>query len=100
MAGFATIWFVDWRMALIATAVFFVVLGLGKYMSLASCIASAACPIALAILGPASIWVEVLSILSALLVLLRHHENIVKLANGTESKFSLFKKQSQTESQS
>ncbi len=89
MAGFATIWFVDWRMALIATGVFLIVLGIGKYMSLASCLASLSCPISLLILGPSSFWVELLSILSALLIILRHHENIRRLINGTESKFSL-----------
>ena len=40
IAGFATIWFVDWRMTLIAMAIFFAVLFIGKYMSVASCTAA------------------------------------------------------------
>ena len=92
MAGFATIWFVDWRMAVIATAVFFAVLAISRYMSLAACIASLICPIALMILGPSSIWVELLCILSAVLVVFRHHNNIRNLLHGTEPKFSLLKK--------
>lgn len=89
MAGFATTWFVDWRMALIAMLVFFVVLAALKYMSVASCSASITCPIALAILGPSSVWVWIICLLSALLVVVRHTPNFKKLMNGTESKFSL-----------
>ena len=37
MAGFATIWFVDWRMTLMAMALFLVLLFTIKYMSVASC---------------------------------------------------------------
>lgn len=92
MAGFATIWFVDWRMALIATAVFVILLLTTHYMSLSACCASLACPIALLILGPTGVWVEILCALSALLVILRHHENIGRLIKGTESKFYLKKK--------
>lgn len=92
MAGFATIWFVDWRMAIAAVIVFFAVLFIWKYMSLASCSASFFCPIALLVIGPSSIWVEILCILSAALVIVRHKENLVKLAHGTESKFSLLDK--------
>lgn len=92
MAGFATIWFVDWRMAVVAVIVFFAVLFIWKYMSLASCTASFFCPVALLVIGPTNIWVEILCILSALLVIVRHKENLIKLAHGTESKFSLLDK--------
>ena len=51
MAGFATIWFVDWRMTLMAMALFLLVLFTLKYMSVASCTASLFCPIILPFLG-------------------------------------------------
>lgn len=89
LAGFATIWFVDWRMALVATGVFLIILFTVKYMSVASCSAALVCPIVLAFLQPQSIWVELLAIAAAALVILRHHENFAKLMKGTESKFSL-----------
>ncbi|MBR1731520.1 MAG: glycerol-3-phosphate acyltransferase, partial [Ruminococcus sp.] len=89
MAGFATTWFVDWRMAVLAMMVFFVVLGMFKFMSVASCTAALACPIILFFLGPASGWVEILCAVSTLLVIVRHYPNYIKLKNGTESKFSL-----------
>lgn len=87
IAGFATTWFVDWRMALIAMAVFFVVLFACRFMSVASCTASLTCPIALFILGPSSTYVWVLCLLSALLVIARHYPNFIKLCKHTESKF-------------
>lgn len=89
IAGFATTWFVDWRMALIAMGVFFIVLGICRFMSVASCSGALTCPIALAFLGPSMIWVEILVIVSALLIIVRHYPNFIKLKNGTESKFSL-----------
>ncbi len=92
IAGFSTIWFVDWRMALVATAVFFLVLFIGKYMSVASCSAALFCPIALACLSPQNIWVELMAIAAALLVILRHLPNFKKLVKGKESKFSLSSK--------
>ncbi len=91
MAGFGTIWFVDWRMAAIATVVFLVLLFTVKYMSVCSCISSLCCPVILAILGAESPAVLVVSALSAALVILRHAENFKRLKNGTETKFSLGK---------
>ena len=88
MTGFGTTWFVDWRMALIAMVIFLILLFTIKYMSVSSCVASFVCPVALAILGPASIGVWCLCAASALLVIVRHYPNFVKLKNGTESKFS------------
>ncbi|MBR6044113.1 MAG: glycerol-3-phosphate 1-O-acyltransferase PlsY [Ruminococcus sp.] len=91
MTGFGTIWFVDWRMTLIAMAVFLTLLFTIKYMSLSSCISAAICPIILAIIGTESYWVLIIAIMAALLVIARHRENFKKLMNGTESKFSLGK---------
>ena len=92
IAGFATIWFVDWRMTLIAMAIFFAVLFIGKYMSVASCTAALSCPISLFYLGYSNVWVEVLAIAAAALVIIRHYPNFVKLVHGTESKFTLSSK--------
>lgn len=89
MAGFGTIWFVDWRMALIATIVFLILLFTVKYMSVSACLSSLICPITLLVLGAESPAVIVVSALSAILVVARHKENFKRLLNGTESKFSL-----------
>lgn len=92
IAGFATIWFVDWRMTLIAMAIFFLLLFTLKYMSVASCTAALSCPISLFYLGYSDVWVEVMAVAAAALVIVRHYPNFVKLAHGTESKFSLSSK--------
>lgn len=92
IAGFSTIWFVDWRMTLIAMAIFFLLLFTLKYMSVASCAAALSCPISLFYLGYSNVWVEVIAIAAAALVIIRHYPNFVKLAHGTESKFSLSSK--------
>ena len=92
IAGFATIWFVDWRMTLIAMAIFFLLLFTLKYMSVASCTAALSCPISLFYLGYSNAWVEVLAVAAAALVIVRHYPNFVKLIHGTESKFSLSSK--------
>ena len=89
IAGFATIWFVDWRMTLIAMAIFFLLLFTLKYMSVASCTAALSCPISLFYLGYSDVWVEVMAVAAAALVIVRHYPNFVKLVHGTESKFSL-----------
>ncbi|MBQ1452362.1 MAG: glycerol-3-phosphate acyltransferase [Ruminococcus sp.] len=92
IAGFATIWFVDWRMTLIAMAIFFLLLFTLKYMSVASCTAALSCPISLFYLGYSDVWVEVMAVAAAALVIVRHYPNFVKLVHGTESKFSLSSK--------
>ncbi|MBR6873712.1 MAG: glycerol-3-phosphate 1-O-acyltransferase PlsY [Ruminococcus sp.] len=89
MTGFGTIWIVDWRMTLIAMALFLTILFTVKIMSVSSCIAAASCPIMLAIFGTESVSIIIMAIIAALLVIVRHRENFKKLLNGTESKFSL-----------
>lgn len=91
MTGFGTIWFVDWRMTLIAMAIFITLLFTTKYMSLSSCVSAMTCPTVLFILGAESKWVLLISLTSALLVVARHKTNIKKLIAGTESKFSFGK---------
>ena len=79
-------------MTLIAMAIFFAVLFVGKYMSVASCTAAFSCPVSLFYLGYSNVWVEVIAIAAAALVIVRHYPNFVKLMHGTESKFSLSSK--------
>lgn len=92
LAGFATIWFVNVRMALIAVIIFLLLLFLVKIMSVSSCAAALSCPISLAIMGPDNAAVMVFCILATLLVLIRHYPNFVRLINGKEPKFSIFSK--------
>lgn len=88
----SAIWFVDWRVALIAAAIMLILLFTVKYMSLSVLISGFSCPIALVIFGVQNPLTLVFCILSVLLMTYRHKANIVRLFKGTESKFSPFSK--------
>ncbi len=78
----------DWQIALGLMAVFIVILLLTRYVSLGSIVAAFLFPIAAAAFGR-DIQTMIFSGIIAVLVILRHHENIGRLLRGTESKFSL-----------
>jgi acyl phosphate:glycerol-3-phosphate acyltransferase len=84
--------------ALVWVAVFFV----SKYVSLASICAAVSLPASSALLGPwigrHNFWVLILfSVLAAGLAVWRHRTNITRLLNGTESRFSKKKLESQVD---
>jgi len=83
------IWMLDWRVGFAATAVFALVLFTIRYMSLASMILAVVSPIFLAIAGVDSNMVIFLCALSSVLMIARHHANIRRLLNHTESRFSM-----------
>ena len=87
----ASSFFIDWRAALIAAAIFLILLFTVKYMSLGSMCFAASFFASLFIFGHEPL-VYVAAGLSAALVIYRHHANIARLIAGTESKFHLFKK--------
>lgn len=92
LVGAAAIWFIDWRVALIATGIMLILLFTVKYMSLSVIIAALSCPVTLLIFGAESGAVVVIVAISVLFLIYRHQENIKRLLNHTESKFSLFEK--------
>jgi glycerol-3-phosphate acyltransferase PlsY len=81
----------DWQIALGLLAVFTVILLMTGYVSLGSVTAAFLFPISAAVFGR-DIQTLVFSGIIAVLVILRHHENIGRLLRGTESKFSLSRK--------
>ncbi|MCF0241576.1 MAG: glycerol-3-phosphate 1-O-acyltransferase PlsY [Treponema sp.] len=105
----SAIWFMDWRVALIAMCIFLILLFTVKYMSLCTMIAAWLCPVMLAypfgfykpITGNAfnaeHIGMIFICTASVTLMTWRHKENIKRLAAGTESKFSLGGKNKKTE---
>ncbi len=95
LTSLSTLWVVDWRCGLIATCVMVLLLLTLKYMSLATMAGLITGAVVLAVfhLGfhPVSI---VLCFLCVAIMILRHRENIARLIDGTESKFS-FRKSNQ-----
>jgi glycerol-3-phosphate acyltransferase PlsY len=71
--------------ALIALAVWFVTVGLSRYVSLASMVAAASLPVSAWLLGQ-SLLLIVVSAAVALFVVIRHRANIARLLAGTENK--------------
>jgi glycerol-3-phosphate acyltransferase PlsY len=70
----------------IAIALFAVLLFMWRYVSLGSIAAAAAMPLAVYLLG-GSRTITAVTLVIALIVIARHHENISRLLSGTESRF-------------
>ena len=75
----------DWRIALIALAVFVIVVALTRYVSLASCMAALSVLISACFLRK-SVWEILVFAAIGVLCILRHKKNIERLIKGTESK--------------
>ena len=87
----STVWFIDWRAGAIATAVLVIMLPLTKYMSLSTMSALVAGAVAVAAFG-GGLAVSIMYAVCVLFVIVWHKQNIVRLVQGTESKFSFGKK--------
>ncbi|MBQ8025305.1 MAG: glycerol-3-phosphate 1-O-acyltransferase PlsY [Oscillospiraceae bacterium] len=91
LAGGTVLFFVDWRVALIAWGCFLLCVLLTRYVSLGSIAAGIAYPVAVAALGVGDTYTLILAALSGLLLVCRHHKNIWKLLHGQESKLQFHK---------
>ncbi len=100
IAGAATLFFVDYRVGLICLAIFMLLLFTVRYMSIASCVFTFLGPIGISLFNIPNFIdgqyicyvVMAISICSAMLVILRHYPNFIKLKNHQESKFYLHSK--------
>lgn len=79
---------VDWRVGLGCFVVFLIVVVFTRYVSLGSMLGALACPALLWIFGYDALE-GVLGLLCALLVVVKHGENIVRLIGGTERRLNL-----------
>ena len=78
----------DWRVGLGCLAVFLIVLIFSRYLALSAIIAALFCPLLIWMTGYSTLDGE-LALLCALLLTLRHAENLLRLAIGTENRLSL-----------
>jgi glycerol-3-phosphate acyltransferase PlsY len=101
----ASILMLDWRAFLIVLAVFVLCVVFTRYISLGSVLSAAIFPLITFYsyhqLDAGRVYsggwfAFIVALLIALLVILKHHENISRLAHGKENKFS-FKKSKKTD---
>ena len=93
LCGFAVALVLDWRVALILIAVFFAVFAVSRYVSLSSILAAAAFCVAFCVFYWDKPLVAAGGVFLGILAIVMHKPNIVRLLNGTESKFSIRKKE-------
>lgn len=97
LVGVSSFLVIEPRVFAALIVIFAVILALSKYVSLASIIATAYCPLAILLMSHIvdgcswgrSILYTVLSIPMAATVIYMHRSNMERLKNGTESKFSI-----------
>ena len=94
LSGVTVALMADWRIGLLALAVFALCLWLSRYVSLSSVVAVLACIVAFAAVHWQTPVAAIMLIAIGLLVIVMHRSNIARLLNGTERKatFSKFKK--------
>jgi len=77
---------IDAKALAAALIVFAIVLLATRIVSLASILSAASIPIFLRFLTHAPFWTVVLSIVISIAIILKHHSNIARLAQGSERK--------------
>ena len=85
MCGLIMTLVVDWRIGLCIILVFALVLTLTRYVSLGSMLGALTCPIMMLILGYGPLEC-IFGLICALLIIVKHKDNISRLLSGTERK--------------
>lgn len=88
MCAFVTALLVDWRVGLCCLVAFAVIVIFTRYVSLGSVISMALFPLLMLVFGHEGLHC-VLALLCALLVIVKHAENIVRLIGGTENRLQI-----------
>jgi glycerol-3-phosphate acyltransferase PlsY len=82
----AVLIFTDWKIGLSALIVFIIIVAITKYVSLGS-ILGAIVFLVISIILYKDSYFTIFAIIISLLIIVRHHSNVKRLLNGTESKF-------------
>ena len=88
LSGITMAFLVDWRVGLCCLLTFLILLLFTRYVSLGSVVGAALCPVYLWIFGHERLSI-ILGALCALLIVIKHAENIVRLVSGTERRIDL-----------
>ena len=92
LSGGTIAFMIDWRLALIVWSAFLLAVVLTRYVSLGSCCAALAFPVATWFLISHDPAVMILSVIICCMILFMHRGNIRRLLSGTENRFSFHKK--------
>lgn len=87
LSGGTLLWFIDWRVALVAWSLFALMWALSRYVSLGSVTSAVSAPISTFIFFDGNLLYTALCLIISALTLWCHRGNIVRLIKGTESKF-------------
>ena len=88
LCGVTMAFMADWRVGLCCLLTFLILLLLTRYVSLGSIVGAALCPVYLWVFGHEKLCIF-LGALCALLIVIKHAENIVRLISGRESRIDL-----------
>jgi len=91
MSGFAMALATDWRVAVIILVIFVIAVAFTRFVSLGSVLAATAFAVSYILLHLGNWPVCIVGTLTAVFVIFRHRQNIVRLMKGTESKLSFHK---------
>lgn len=93
LSGVTLMFCLDWRMGLIALAIFLAVVVLTRYISLGSCLAAVSFPLSTWLFVSHAPLILAMSVALAGLVIFMHRGNLGRVARGEERKFSLHRKE-------
>ena len=88
LSGVTMAFLVDWRVGLCCLLTFLILVLFKRSVSLGSIVGSALCPVYLWVFGHEKLSI-ILGALCALLIVVKHAENIVRLIGGTERRIDL-----------
>lgn len=91
LCGMTVAFLVDWRVGLSCLLVFALIVVFTRYVSLGSVVSMALFPVFMWVFGYDTLS-AVLALLCALLIVVKHAENIVRLIAGTESRLKIGKR--------
>lgn len=91
MTTIAVIFMLDWRLGLILFVVCIAIMLISSYVSLGSCIGAVMFPVLVAIFHTDDIAFIITAVLIGALAVFKHRSNLVRLANGSESKLNFNK---------
>lgn len=90
MCAGISLFFIDWRMGIFCAIIFFAIIALTRYVSLGSVVTAAVFPIAV-LLSRHGLLCAGIALVIAVLVIVKHRENIIRLIHHEESKLVIKK---------